>query len=68
MGAYYFLNSAVTAKASTLVSTTCAVGMMVNMLQNLGIIGTMTVDWPVNLKGVFSFLQAWGIMGQAKQI
>ena len=58
IGAYYFMNSAVTAKASTLVSTTCAIGMMVNMLQSLGIIGTMTVGWPVDLKGMWSFLQA----------
>jgi len=37
-----------TAKASTLFSTTCGVGMMINMLQTLGIIGGMTVDWPVS--------------------
>ncbi|CAL1137404.1 unnamed protein product [Cladocopium goreaui] len=59
VGAYYFLNSAVTAKASTLVSTTCAVGMMINMLQSLGIIGTMTVGWPVSLKGIWGFLQVF---------
>ena len=41
--AYYLLNSPVTTKASTLFTTTCALGMMVSMLQNLGIIGTMTV-------------------------
>ena len=43
--AYYFLNSAVTTKASTLFTTTCALGMMISMLQSLGIIGTMTVPW-----------------------
>jgi hypothetical protein len=32
--------------------------MMVNMLQSLGIIGTMTVGWPVSLKGIWGFLQA----------
>ena len=37
-----------TAKASTLFSTTCGIGMMINMLQTLGIIGGMTVDWPVS--------------------
>ena len=41
--AYYFLNSPVTTKASTLFTTTCALGMMISMLQSLGIIGTMTV-------------------------
>lgn len=57
VAAYYLLNAGVTAKASTLFSTTCAIGMMINMLQNLGIIGTMTVEFPVNLEGIFSFLQ-----------
>ena len=45
--AYYLLNSPVTTKASTLFTTTCALGMMVSMLQNLGIIGTMTVPWTI---------------------
>jgi len=57
--AYYFLNAAVTAKASTLFSTTCAIGMMINMLQSLGIVGTMTVEWPVNMAGIFDFLQVF---------
>eukprot|EP00435_Cladocopium_sp_Y103_P067954 s690_g30.t1 len=57
--AYYFLNSPMTAKASTLVSTTCAVGMMINMLQSLGIVGTMTVEWPVNINGILSWLQVF---------
>ena len=58
MLAYYFMNAPMTAKASTLVSTTCAIGMMINMLQSLGIVGTMTVEWPVNINGIFQFLQA----------
>ena len=71
--AYYFLNSPVTTKASTLFSTTCALGMMISMLQSLGIIGTMTVpwiltfgsgcgcevDWPVNLGSIFNFVQVF---------
>lgn len=57
--AYHFLNSPVTAKASTLFSTTCAIGMMINLLQNLGIIGTMSVPWPVNLAGFFSFMEVF---------
>ena len=55
---YYFMNAPMTAKASTLVSTTCAIGMMINMLQSLGIVGTMTVEWPVNINGIFNWLQA----------
>ena len=57
--AYYFLNSAVTAKASTIFSTTCAIGMMINMLQSLGIIGTMTVEWPVNIGIIFKWLKVF---------
>mgnify|MGYP002803884561 CR=1 FL=1 len=55
--AYYFLNAPMTAKASTLFSTTCGVGMMINMLQTLGIIGGMTVDWPVTLGNILGVLQ-----------
>lgn len=56
---YYFMNAPMTAKASTLVSTTCAIGMMINMLQSLGIVGTMTVEWPVNINGIFNWLQVF---------
>eukprot|EP00434_Breviolum_minutum_P002789 symbB.v1.2.002451.t1/scaffold99.1/size346285/7 len=55
--AYYFLNAPMTAKASTLFSTTCGIGMMINMLQTLGIIGGMTVDWPVTLGNILGVLQ-----------
>eukprot|EP00434_Breviolum_minutum_P002792 symbB.v1.2.002453.t1/scaffold99.1/size346285/9 len=55
--AYYFLNAPMTAKASTLFSTTCGVGMMINMLQTLGIIGGMTVDWPVSFGNILGVLQ-----------
>ncbi|CAK9108640.1 Bifunctional lysine-specific demethylase and histidyl-hydroxylase NO66 [Durusdinium trenchii] len=33
--------------------------MMINLLQNLGIIGTMSVPWPVNLAGFFSFMEVF---------
>eukprot|EP00913_Durusdinium_trenchii_P035527 g33246.t2 len=33
--------------------------MMINLLQNLGIIGTMSVPWPVDLAGFFSFMEVF---------
>ena len=44
----------VTAKASMLFSTTASVGVLVASMQNLGLIGMMTVEWPSSLQGVFS--------------
>ncbi|CAK9004731.1 unnamed protein product [Durusdinium trenchii] len=54
---YYLMTSKVTAKASVLFTTTCAFGMLVSLLQSVGIIGMMTVEWPVDLKGFFSYFQ-----------
>ena len=54
---YYLLNRAIAAKPSTVESTTSLIGMMINMLQNLGIIGTMTVEFPGSSAGIFSFLE-----------
>ena len=47
--AYYLMTSKVTAKASVLFTTTCAFGMLISLLQSIGIIGTMTVEFPVNI-------------------
>ena len=55
--AYYAMTSKVTAKASVLFTTTCAFGMLVSLLQSIGIIGMMTVDWPVDLNGFFAYFQ-----------
>lgn len=54
---YYLLNRAISARPSTVESTTSLIGMMINMLQSLGIIGTMTVEFPVSSAGIFSFLE-----------
>ena len=40
-----------------LFTTTCAFGMLVSLLQTIGIIGMMTVDWPVDLSGFLSYFQ-----------
>ena len=53
--AYYLLTSKVTAKASVLFTTSCAFGMLISLLQSIGIIGMMTVEWPVDVKGFMSF-------------
>ena len=53
---YYVMTSKVTAKASILFTTTCAFGMLISLLQNIGIIGTMTVEFPLGIKGFFSFM------------
>lgn len=53
--AYYLMTSKVTAKASVLFTTTCAFGMLVSLLQSIGIIGTMTVEFPVNISAFFGW-------------
>eukprot|EP00438_Fugacium_kawagutii_P021508 Skav212734 [mRNA] locus=scaffold1199:8100:15521:+ [translate_table: standard] len=53
--AYYLMTSKVTAKASVLFTTTCAFGMLISLLQSIGIIGTMTVKFPVDIDGFFGW-------------
>ncbi|CAK9072466.1 unnamed protein product [Durusdinium trenchii] len=55
--AYYLTSSKVTAKATVLFATTASFGMLVMSMQNLGLIGMMTVDWPADLTGIFSICQ-----------
>ena len=52
---YYLMTSKVTAKASVLFTTTCAFGMLISLLQSIGIIGTMTVEFPVNIDSFFGW-------------
>ena len=52
---YYLMTSKVTAKASVLFTTTCAFGMLISLLQSIGIIGTMTVEFPVNISSFFGW-------------
>jgi len=54
---YYLLNRDISARPSTVESTTSLIGMMINMLQSLGIIGTMTVEFPVSSAWIFSSLE-----------
>lgn len=55
--AYYLATSKVTAKATVLFATTASFGMLVMSMQNLGLIGMMTVQWPANLQGFFGICQ-----------
>ena len=48
------LSCQVTAKATVLFATTASFGMLVMSMQNLGLIGMMTVEWPLALDGIFS--------------
>jgi len=51
---YYLTTSKVTAKATVLFATTASFGMLLMSMQNMGLVGMMTVDWPVTLDGIFS--------------
>lgn len=57
--AYYLLTSQVTAKASVMATTGMSFGMTVNLLQSVGIVGMMTVEWPEHLQG---FLAAFKVL------
>lgn len=57
--AYYVFNSPMTAKASTMLTTTTALGMMVMMLQKVGVIGSMTVDFPLEVQDIFQAMQVF---------
>lgn len=54
---YYLSSSKATAKATAPHATMASIGMLVMSLQNLGLIGMMTIDWPVDLKRTFSVFQ-----------
>jgi len=47
----------VTAKASVMLATTCVMGMTVQMLQSLGIVGSIPVDWPSELSTIFDAMK-----------
>ena len=42
-------------------TTGMSFGMTVSLLQSVGIIGMMTVEWPGSLQGILAFFQAWTI-------
>ena len=54
-GSYYMLTSSYTAKASVMMSTTAALGMLVALFQNLGVLNTVAVPWPAGLEAILNF-------------
>ena len=52
---YYSLTSQYTGKASTLMCTTGALGMLLGTMQNLGVLSTVDVPWPAGLGDILSF-------------
>ena len=54
-GSYYTLTSSYTAKASVMMSTTAALGMLVALFQNLGVLNTVAVEWPAGLRDILNF-------------
>ncbi|CAE8727360.1 unnamed protein product, partial [Polarella glacialis] len=55
--AYMLLNSPITSKASILLTTTCVMGMSLSMIQNLAIVGLITIGWPPELSGVLEAMR-----------
>ncbi|CAE6960361.1 sphX [Symbiodinium natans] len=53
---YYFMNSPVTAKASTMLSTTMAFGMTLTLLQTIGLVGLVSLSWPSYLQPFLDFV------------
>ena len=54
-GSYYMLTSSYTAKASVMMCTTAALGMLVALFQNLGVLNTVSVEWPAGLRDLLDF-------------
>ncbi|CAJ1390644.1 unnamed protein product [Effrenium voratum] len=53
---YYFMNSPMTAKASTILSTTMAFGMTLTLLQTIGLVGLVSLDWPSYMQPLMDFV------------
>ncbi|CAK9066479.1 Protein SphX [Durusdinium trenchii] len=53
---YYFMNSPVSAKASTLLSTTVAFGMTLTLLQTVGLVGFVGMKWPPYMQSLVGFV------------
>eukprot|EP00439_Symbiodinium_sp_Y106_P046368 s2809_g5.t3 len=53
---YYFMNSPVTAKASTMLSTTMAFGMTLTLLQTIGLVGLVSLSWPSYMQPLTDFV------------
>ena len=63
--AYYFMNTKQTSKATTMLATSCGVGMTINMLQSIGIIGFISFSWPPALQWLFNLMGIFTLDVQA---
>eukprot|EP00439_Symbiodinium_sp_Y106_P035472 s2809_g4.t1 len=53
---YYFMNSPMTSKASTMLSTTMAFGMTLTLLQTVGLVGLVSLSWPSYMQPFLDFV------------
>lgn len=62
---YYMMNMKQTAKATTMLATSCALAMTISMLQNVGIVGYISFSWPAELQWIFDLMNLFTLDLQA---
>ncbi|CAE7337357.1 GABBR2 [Symbiodinium natans] len=62
---YYMMNMRQSAKATTMLATSCALAMTISMLQNVGIVGYISFTWPSQLQWMFDLLSIFTLDLQA---
>jgi len=62
---YYMMNMKQTAKATTMLATSCALAMTISMLQNVGIVGYISFSWPAELQWMFDLMSFFTLDLQA---
>jgi len=59
------MNMKQTAKATTMLATSCALAMTISMLQNVGIVGYISFSWPSELQWMFDLMSLFTLDLQA---
>ncbi|CAE7493377.1 Scube2 [Symbiodinium natans] len=62
---YYMMNMRQTAKATTMLATSCALAMTISMVQNVGIVGYISFSWPSELQWMFDLMSVFTLDLQA---
>ncbi|CAE7713823.1 SCUBE2, partial [Symbiodinium necroappetens] len=62
---YFMMNMKQTAKATTMLATSCALAMTISMLQNVGIVGYISFSWPSELQWMFDLMSLFTLDLQA---
>ncbi|CAE7633282.1 gbb-1 [Symbiodinium sp. CCMP2592] len=62
---YYMMNMKQTAKATTMLATSCALAMTISMIQNVGIVGYISFSWPSELQWMFDLMSIFTLDLQA---